>query len=94
MKVLYDYQAFAMQSFGGVSRSFAQLFSHLLEDIEYDIAIKWCSNEHLFESGVAPNVKFSLPSRVSRVISGASRSPRHIITCASGGLASGCLSGH
>ena len=58
MKVLYDYQAFAMQSFGGVSRSFAQLFSHLPEDIEYDIAIKWCSNEHLFESGAAPNVKF------------------------------------
>lgn len=58
MKVLYDYQAFAMQSFGGVSRSFAQLIRHLPEDIEYDIAIKRCSNEHLLESGIAPSVKF------------------------------------
>ena len=39
MKVLYDYQAFAMQAFGGVSRSFVQLISHLPDTIQYEIAI-------------------------------------------------------
>ena len=58
MKVLYDYQAFAMQSFGGVSRSFTHLISHLPEDIEYDVAIKRCSNEHLQESAVSPDVRY------------------------------------
>lgn len=57
MKVLYDYQAFAMQAFGGVSRSFAQLISHLPGDIQYEIAINKCRNEHLHESGIAPDVR-------------------------------------
>ena len=57
MKVLYDYQAFAMQAFGGVSRSFVQLISHLPDTIQYEIAIKKCINEHLHESGIAPEVK-------------------------------------
>ena len=57
MKVLYDYQAFAMQPFGGVSRSFAQLISHLPSDIQYEIAIRRCRNEHLHEMQIAPSVK-------------------------------------
>lgn len=57
MKVLYDYQAFAMQAFGGVSRSFAQLICHLPGDIQYEIAINKCRNEHLHESGIAPDVR-------------------------------------
>lgn len=34
MKVLYDSQAFDMQTHGGVSRCFAELYSHLPQDIE------------------------------------------------------------
>lgn len=57
MKVLYDYQAFAMQPFGGVSRSFAQLIKNLPDDIQYEIAIRRCNNEHLREAGLATGVK-------------------------------------
>lgn len=47
MKVLYDYQAFAMQRYGGVSRCFAELASHLPSDVEYDISIKESDNAYI-----------------------------------------------
>lgn len=44
MRVLYDHQAFAFQSHGGVSRCFAELYKHLPKDIEAEIALEESSN--------------------------------------------------
>ena len=61
MKILYDYQAFYMQKFGGVSNSIVQIISNLPPEVKYEIAIKECNNEHLQKSGL---VKFA-PARNS-----------------------------
>ncbi len=56
MKVLYDYQAFAMQSHGGVSKSFAELITHLPLDVKYEIAVNENPNiylkDYIFRSDV------------------------------------------
>lgn len=56
MKILYDYQAFYMQKFGGVSNCFVKLIDNLPDGYEYEIALSECDNIHLKESGL--NVKF------------------------------------
>ena len=52
MKILYDYQAFFMQKFGGISNSFVQLIKRLPDEIEYEIAIRESDNVHLQDSGL------------------------------------------
>lgn len=52
MKILFDFQAFYMQKFGGVSNCFVQLMKRLTENVEYEIAIKESDNGHLRESGI------------------------------------------
>lgn len=47
MKILYDHQIFTIQKFGGISRYFAQIISHLPDDIDYEIAIKYSDNGYL-----------------------------------------------
>lgn len=54
MKILYDYQAFTMQNFGGVSKCFCELIANLPEDIQAEIAIKQSNNIHLRESQLVP----------------------------------------
>ena len=51
MKVLYDYQAFDMQRFGGVSRCFAELHAHLPKDISSQIGVLETDNAYLQEQG-------------------------------------------
>lgn len=53
MKILYDYQAFYMQKFGGVSNSFVQLIKRMPPDVRYEIAVKESENGHLLESELA-----------------------------------------
>lgn len=50
MKILYDHQAFSMQSHGGVSKSFVELITHLPGDIKYDISINENDNIYLKEN--------------------------------------------
>lgn len=50
MKILYDYQAFTMQYFGGVSKCFCELISNFPTDINYEIALKYSNNKHLANS--------------------------------------------
>ena len=57
MKVLYDHQTFQMQYFGGVSKSFCELISHLPEEIKVEICIVQSNNVHLRESGLVPDLK-------------------------------------
>lgn len=52
MKILYDYQAFYMQKFGGVSNSFVQLIKRLPKDVQYEIAVRESENVHLRESSL------------------------------------------
>lgn len=47
MKVLYDYQTFINQNFGGISRYFAELMTHLPQGYEYRIPVVLSSNVYL-----------------------------------------------
>lgn len=49
VSVLYDHQAFEMQRFGGISRYFYELMTHLEGDVE--LAIKYYTNDYLKEAG-------------------------------------------
>lgn len=59
MRVLFDHQAFEMQRFGGVSRSYAELIAHLRkeDDCTCKIGIKESDNVHLKECGLDHNTK-------------------------------------
>ena len=53
MKVLYDHQAFAMQSHGGVSRCFAELYKNLPKEISASISLKESENVYIKEMDLA-----------------------------------------
>ncbi len=55
MKILYDYQAFYLQKFGGISNCFVKLIENLPAGIEYNLAIQECDNVHLKESKLHVN---------------------------------------
>lgn len=55
MKVLYDSQAFDMQTHGGVSRCFAELYSHLPQDIEASLSVMESANVYLKTLGIKPD---------------------------------------
>jgi len=59
MRIYFDYQAFEMQRFGGVSRSYAELISHLQESTicNCKIGVKESDNVHLKECGIDHNTK-------------------------------------
>lgn len=52
MKILYDFQAFTWQKFGGVSNCFAKLIANLPKETDYEIAIRETDNLHLLESSI------------------------------------------
>ena len=52
IKVLYDYQAFTIQYFGGVSKCFCELISNFPNDVTYEIGIRQSNNVHLRQSGL------------------------------------------
>lgn len=54
MKVLYDYQAFDMQTHGGVSRCFAELYRHLPPAVHAEFGIHETDNVYLHEMGFHP----------------------------------------
>ncbi len=54
MKVLYDYQVFTWQRYGGISRYFTQIISNLPKDIKTEIAIKYSDNEYLKNTNIVP----------------------------------------
>ena len=58
MKILFDYQAFEIQTFGGVSNSYAEIMSHLKAmGVDARLAIKESDNEHLIQTGINPSIK-------------------------------------
>lgn len=54
MKVLYDFKAFDMQTHGGVSRCFAELYSHRPAFVDAHISVKETDNVYLQELGFPP----------------------------------------
>jgi glycosyltransferase involved in cell wall biosynthesis len=49
MKILYDYQIFSMQRYGGISRYFANLHTHFkhLNNVQTQMGIKYSNNHYL-----------------------------------------------
>lgn len=54
MNVLYDSQAFDMQTHGGVSRCFAELYAHMPADVHAQIALVETDNVYLQQLGFKP----------------------------------------
>lgn len=52
MKILYDYQAFSLQKYGGISNSFVQLISHLPNDVKWHLGLRYTKNYHLLSSNL------------------------------------------
>ena len=52
MKILYDYQAFSWQKFGGVSNCFVKLMTNLPKTTTFDIAIRETDNIHLLDENI------------------------------------------
>lgn len=55
LKILFDHQAFSMQTHGGVSRSFAELYRHLPTEYEAEISIKESNNAYIKD--IIPDIK-------------------------------------
>lgn len=68
MKILYDYQAFTMQKYGGVSKCFCELISHLPSDVSWNIGIKESNNAHLHSFNIIPNLSYSTINRESFIM--------------------------
>lgn len=51
MRVLYDYQAFDMQTFGGVSRCFSELYRRLPLPVEAKLGVRVSDNVYLRQLG-------------------------------------------
>lgn len=55
MNILFDHQAFAMQTHGGVSRSFAELYRHLPDDCKATVSLRESDNAYIGDlPGVRP----------------------------------------
>lgn len=54
MKILYDYQAFDMQTHGGVSRYFSELAVHMPQNVKTDISVIETNNIYLKALGKDP----------------------------------------
>lgn len=47
MRILYDYQAFSMQTHGGISRCFAELLKHIPNGVDTKLGVKESDNVYL-----------------------------------------------
>ena len=52
MKILYDYQIFDWQKFGGISNMYTQLIKNLPVGVSYHLALRESNNVHLRDSGI------------------------------------------
>lgn len=57
MRVLYDYQIFSRQDFGGISKCFCELIANMPADIKTSIATKRSNNIHLRHSGLVDGLQ-------------------------------------
>jgi glycosyltransferase involved in cell wall biosynthesis len=71
MKIGYDHQIFSGQTYGGISRYFVELISHLKThaDIEISLPILVSNNDHLNHADICSSY-LKLPTRIFRSKSG------------------------
>jgi glycosyltransferase involved in cell wall biosynthesis len=50
MKILYDYQMFSIQKFGGVTRYFCELMKNIPPEHQFDLSLIFSDNHHLKEN--------------------------------------------
>lgn len=50
MKILYDYQMFSIQKFGGVTRYFCELMKNIPPEHQFNLSLIFSDNHHLKES--------------------------------------------
>lgn len=58
VSVLMDAQAFDIQTHGGISRSFAELISHMPADINLHLPLVETKNIYLIQKGIAPDTDY------------------------------------
>lgn len=63
MKILYDFQAFTMQKYGGISKCFCELISNFPSSLEWEIGVKESDNIHLHQSNIFTELKNSKISK-------------------------------
>lgn len=52
MRVLFDYQIFSFQKFGGISNMYTQLMLNMPKEVEFKVSLKESDNYHLQSSGI------------------------------------------
>lgn len=60
MNIVYDFQAFSFQEYGGISNYFFQLMNHIKKNEKYsvDLIIKYSNNNYLYNLDNAEIIKF------------------------------------
>ncbi len=60
MRILYDYQIFSLQRYGGVSRYFYEIISRIadIEDVEIELPLLVSDNHYINQHSIAPASKF------------------------------------
>lgn len=56
-RILFDYQAFDMQQYGGVSKLFCEIIPFLQQERDVRVGVLHSNNRHLTESGISPRLK-------------------------------------
>lgn len=62
IKVLYDYQMFSIQKYGGITRYFTEIIKNLPPNISYSLPLLFTENQHLRENKTIAKQTHFIPS--------------------------------
>src|ERR1035437_2382549 len=63
MKILYDYQMFSIQKFGGITRYFCELLKNLSSEYKFNLSVLFSENQHLKENRSVFKINDILPAK-------------------------------